>query len=64
MADGSQIGLADGTYRVRVWMDSEQRLVRGVVLNEGTGRSVRFQSGDRVAEFIKECLSGNSDLST
>jgi len=56
LADGRKIGLAAGSYIVRVWLESQSRL-RGAIIQEQTGNSIRFQSGDHVAEFIKGCLS-------
>lgn len=57
LADGRKVGLADGSYVVRVWVDPDGHRIRGAIRGEKTGRTLRFQSGDRVAEFIRGCLS-------
>ena len=56
LTDGRTIGLAEGLYIVRVWLEPRGR-VRGAIIQEQTGNSIRFQSGDRVAEFVKGCIS-------
>ncbi|NIS81348.1 MAG: hypothetical protein GTO14_14350 [Anaerolineales bacterium] len=57
LTDGRKVGLSDGSYIVRVWVEQDGELVRGAITHEQTGRSIRFQSGDRVAEFIRGCLA-------
>ncbi len=56
MSDGRRVGLADGSYRVRVWLGPNEEWVRGTISNDATKKTVSFQSGDRVAEFIRDCL--------
>jgi hypothetical protein len=57
LTDGRKVGLSDGSYIVRVWVEQNGGLVRGAITHEQTGSSIRFQSGDRVAEFIRGCLA-------
>ena len=56
MADGSNVGLANGSYTVRVWVDAENKSVRGSIRREESDQTIRFQSGDRIGEFIRSCL--------
>lgn len=63
MADGRKIGLADGSYFVRVWTEPDRQLVRGTINLEGTEQVIRFQSGDKVGNFIRECLAKHSQAS-
>lgn len=57
LTDGRNVGLSDGVYVVRVWIEPGGRLVRGEIIREKTGEAIRFQSGDRVAEFVRGCLA-------
>lgn len=61
LADGQKVGLAEGSYRVRVWLEPEGEIVRGMIHHEQTDQQIRFQSGDRVAEFIRACLKHQPD---
>ena len=56
IADGQQVGLSKGSYLVRAWFDREARFVRGTIRHEASGLSVHFQTGDRVAAFVRACL--------
>ena len=56
MSDGRKIGLADGSYVVRVRVDSDGGLMRGTICHEQSGQRIHFQSGDHVGEFIHNFL--------
>lgn len=63
MPDGRKIGLADGSYLVRVWIAPEAELMRGTITHERSGQQIHFQSGDPLSEFIHECVYEISDSS-
>lgn len=58
MSDGRKIGLANGSYLVRVWLEPDDELIRGTISHEQSSQQIHFQSGDRVGEFVKNnCLA-------
>lgn len=60
LKDGPAVRLKDGAYTIRVWIEPGGRWVRGTVHHENTNQTTHFQSGDRVIEFIRGCLSEQS----
>ncbi|NIM94491.1 MAG: hypothetical protein GTO18_12385 [Anaerolineales bacterium] len=56
MSDGRKIGLAEGSYVVRVRVDSDGGLTRGSICHEESGQQIHFQSGDQVYEFVQSFL--------
>jgi hypothetical protein len=56
LSDGREVGLASGCYQVRVWLDEQDRLLRGTLRRVDDDQILSFQTGDRVTEFIRACL--------
>lgn len=64
LADGRVVELEAGTYSVRVWMEDADGCVRGIIRNEASKERIRFQSGDRLASFIRKSLKRVGGRST
>ena len=56
LSDGRLVGLTEGTYSIRVWLDETNHWVRGTIHDERRGATIHFQSGDRVWEFMRDLL--------
>lgn len=53
---GEEVALKDGSYLVRVSMDSGAAITRCFVRHIGSGREVYFQSGQGLPGFVRTCL--------
>jgi hypothetical protein len=58
MADGRRLNLADGMYKVQAWMSPDGGVTRGQVTRIPTNESVYFQTGDRIAKFVRSIICG------
>ena len=56
LSDGRVVGLTEGTYSIRVWLDELNHWIRGTVHDEKRGVTLHFQSGDRALEFMRDLL--------
>lgn len=53
---GEEVPLKDGSYLVRVSMESATPITRCFIRHIGSGREVYFQSGQELPNFARTCL--------
>ncbi len=53
---GEEVHLKDGSFLLRISMDTDASVLRCFVRHIASGREVYVQSGLRLREFIKACL--------
>jgi hypothetical protein len=57
----SEIHLPDAAFVVRVWIDEQGQMVRGLIHHLQSGREMQFQSGARAVEFIRGWMRDQPD---
>ena len=63
--DETEIALPDAAFVVRVWIDEQGQMVRGIIRHLQSGREMQFQSGARAIDFIRGWIgdqAGTPDL--
>lgn len=56
-ADGQSIGLKEGSYLVRIWIEPDGVGIRGSICKPDGGDVFHFRTGDRIGEYLHEEIS-------
>lgn len=60
---GEEVQLRDGSLLLRIFIDADSTVARCFIRHSGTGREVYLQSGQRIRDFVTDCLLAKNDKS-